>query len=414
MLTPDLTDLVRISNEFQFPIAAFHHAHEAYLVPDLLKSVYGGVPPTVAIFATNARYKKEAYRGSEFAAKVLTEAGLDVAFKSDHPVLNSRYLPFEAAQGHHYGLNYSKALSSITTIPAKSIGLDHRLGYVREGYDADIVVWDSFPLNLGATPKQTYIDGIKQILHVYNVDKPAAAQDISPAGEWDEEAKEAVVTRGDPDLRAKKRSGNVIFTNVKDWFGPELLGAANVKELGNGTVVVRDGGVACVTDEADGCAAFVPLDEGMDDFEIVDLDGGSIGPGLVSVGSWLGLKEIDQEKSTSDGVSSLAPRGLASAHARSRTTRCPTRRSTRMVFSCTPWTVPPSTARTPCTIPKRGISTSLTAAWPIDLESLRLLHLPSPLPHRSSPACLTLGLQAPITPSNRTRFSHTKLLFTFR
>lgn len=299
---------MRISNEFQFPIAAFHHAHEAYLVPDLLKSVYGGVPPTVAIFATNARYKKEAYRGSEFAAKVLTDAGLDVAFKSDHPVLDSRYLPFEAAQGHHYGLNFSKALSAITTIPAKSIGLDHRLGYVREGYDADIVIWDSFPLNLGATPKQTYIDGIKQILHVHNVEKPAAAQDISPAGKWDEEAREAVLTRGDPDLRAKKRSGNVIFTNVKDWFGPEPLGELKAKQLGNGTVVVRDGGVACVTDELDGCASYTQGLEAMDGFEIVDLDGGSIGPGLVSIGSWLGLKEIDQEKSTSDGVSRTGPR----------------------------------------------------------------------------------------------------------
>lgn len=59
-------------------------------------------------------------------------------FKSDHPVLDSRYLIFEAAQGikknphscapfkpltlppwiapaHHYGLNASLALSSVTT-----------------------------------------------------------------------------------------------------------------------------------------------------------------------------------------------------------------------------------------------------------------------------------------------------------
>ena len=32
---------LKLSNEFKFPIAAFHHASEAYLVPDLLKKAYG-------------------------------------------------------------------------------------------------------------------------------------------------------------------------------------------------------------------------------------------------------------------------------------------------------------------------------------------------------------------------------------
>ena len=50
--TVDLNDMVRISNEFQFPISSFHHAHEAYLVPDLLKQTWGGTPG-VAIFANN-------------------------------------------------------------------------------------------------------------------------------------------------------------------------------------------------------------------------------------------------------------------------------------------------------------------------------------------------------------------------
>jgi len=77
----DFDGLVRLSNEFKFEIAAFHHAHEAYLVPDLLKKAYGK-PPAVAIFATNARYKREAYRGSEFAAKILHEEGLDVVVKA--------------------------------------------------------------------------------------------------------------------------------------------------------------------------------------------------------------------------------------------------------------------------------------------------------------------------------------------
>lgn len=79
----DLDGVVRLTNEFKFPIAAFHHAHETYLVPDLLKKAYGH-PPAIAMFATNARYKRESYRGSEFAAKILNENGLDVVMKVGH------------------------------------------------------------------------------------------------------------------------------------------------------------------------------------------------------------------------------------------------------------------------------------------------------------------------------------------
>lgn len=79
--TVDFTGLVGLSNEFEFPIAAFHHAHEAYLVPEVINKTWGPVAPGVAIFATNARYKRESYRGSEYAAKILHESGLRVAMK---------------------------------------------------------------------------------------------------------------------------------------------------------------------------------------------------------------------------------------------------------------------------------------------------------------------------------------------
>lgn len=289
--TTDLNSLVRISNEFQFPIAAFHHAHETYLVPELLKQAWGPVPPAAAIFATNARYKREAYRGSEFAAKVLADDGLTVVMKSDHPVLDSRYLIYEAAQAHHYGLNFSQAMGSVTMHSAKVMGMDHRLGYVREGYDADLVVWDSFPLSLGATPKQTYIDGIPQILKPHVVAKPAEAQEISPAGSYDDEAAEAVASRGDPDLRPKKSAKNVVFQDVAALYLPGRVDATQLGERGD--VVIRDGRITCVGQ----CA----VEQGFD-FSVIDLKGGSIAPGLVTVGSYLGLMEIRQEKSTWDGV----------------------------------------------------------------------------------------------------------------
>lgn len=127
---------MRLSNEFKFNIASVHHAHEAYLVPDLLKKTYGGAP-AASIFATNKHYKAEAvsvfcsslskvppdaefpfclqFRGSEFAPKLLADAGIHVIMKSDHPVLDSRHLVYEAQQAHYYGLHAAIALSAVTT-----------------------------------------------------------------------------------------------------------------------------------------------------------------------------------------------------------------------------------------------------------------------------------------------------------
>lgn len=76
----DLDNMIRITNEFGFSIAAFHHAHETYLVPDTLKAAHGGAP-AVALFATLARYKRESFRGSEFAPRILANASIRVVMK---------------------------------------------------------------------------------------------------------------------------------------------------------------------------------------------------------------------------------------------------------------------------------------------------------------------------------------------
>ncbi|RPD56489.1 composite domain of metallo-dependent hydrolase [Lentinus tigrinus ALCF2SS1-7] len=302
--TVDLDDLVRITNEFKFPIAAFHHAHETYLVPGTLKSAYGH-PPAVALFATQARYKREAFRGSEFAPRILAENDLQVVMKSDHPVLNSRFLVYEAQQAHYYGLPHNLALASVTSTPAKVMGMEHRIGYVKEGYDADLVLWDSHPLALGATPQQVWIDGIAQIDTPYLLSKPAAFQKRPETPNFDKEKDETLKYDGLPPLEPKpSRSRTVVFTNVKTVYRRdeqrirETFTAVSDDVLSAGVVVVHDGQVQCVGSATSACASSVLPSE---DVEHIDLEGGSITPGLVSAGSALGLSEIDQEESTQDG-----------------------------------------------------------------------------------------------------------------
>lgn len=295
----DLDDFVRLTNEFKFPVAAFHHAHETYLVPHVLKRAYGK-PPASAMFASFARYKREAYRHSVFAPAILHQHGLPVVMKSDHPAIVSRYLLHEAQQAHYYGLPADVALQSVTTVPADVLGMGHRIGRVKKGWDADLVLWGPHPLQLGATPTQVFIDGIPQLEDPQFSPKSAKRNSGPPhVPNFEREAKLAVQHEGLPPLEPVKRftvdQGLVIFTGVKGVVLDEGRVAANADALL--TVIVRAGEILCmsadqVCNEAYATGA---------DSEVVDLAGGWITPGLVSLGSSLGLQDIAMEDSAKDG-----------------------------------------------------------------------------------------------------------------
>lgn len=300
----DLDAMVRLTNEFQFPIASFHHASEGWLVPELLKRTWGGIP-TLAIFATNHRYKRESFRGSEYASRVLADNEISVAMTSDHPVLNPRYLAYEAQQAHYFGLPPHLALASITSVPAAAVGLDHRIGILTEGADADVVLWDSHPLQLGATPVNVWIDGIMQIpvpsktgennhIEVGKGKESDEWRRVPTVPSWDRERKDAILWDGLPPLDGNKQS-RVVFTNVKKVWNKESDG--NIRETlvpgaSGGTVLVEKGNIICTGENCVDVAA---------ESNLVDLHGGSISPGLMSYGSQLGLEEIASEPSTGDG-----------------------------------------------------------------------------------------------------------------
>ena len=70
---------------------------------------------------------------------------------------------FEAQQAHYFSLPSYLAIASVTSVAASIIGLDQRIGYIKQGFDADIVLWDSHPLQLGATPQMVWVDGFLEV-----------------------------------------------------------------------------------------------------------------------------------------------------------------------------------------------------------------------------------------------------------
>ncbi|PFH51544.1 hypothetical protein AMATHDRAFT_175162 [Amanita thiersii Skay4041] len=303
----DLENIVQLSREFQFPIAVLHHASEAYLIPSELKRAFGA-PPALALFAVNSRETAEAYRASEFAPRILSANGLSVLMKaspptSDHPEgLNGRYLLYEAQQAFFYGLPANLALASVTSRPAEALGVGHRVGYIKRGWDADLVVWDSHPLALGATPSQVFIDGVPQFYRPYTKRKHDNFKKLPKTPNFDKEASDAILYDGLPPLLPKKVTKPLVLINVTSVYSAS---SSTIKQqiLPNHSgpqvvVVAPDGDIVCHGSH-DSCSTETLLNGAT----VIDLEGGSISPGLISVGSPLGSNTIDFETSTSDGMS---------------------------------------------------------------------------------------------------------------
>ncbi len=165
-----------------------------------------------------------------------------------------------------------------------------------------MVIWDSHPLALGATPAQVFIDGIPQLDAPHVVSKPETFQDLPKVPNFDREAERAVAFEGLPPLLPERAPADVIvFTNVNSVILPRRGDLAEVySALGDetGLVVVRNGEITCYGSDA-ACSLDGLIED--DRVHVVDLQGGEISPGLLTYGSPLGLQEIEAEPSTGDG-----------------------------------------------------------------------------------------------------------------
>ncbi|HOT86871.1 MAG TPA: amidohydrolase family protein, partial [Thermotogota bacterium] len=90
-----------------------------------------------------AKYKIEVNNRSLRTPAILEKAGVkDLSLITDHPVIPIWNLPIEASMAVHYGLSEDLALRSITINPARNLGLDHRIGSIEVGKDADMILLD--------------------------------------------------------------------------------------------------------------------------------------------------------------------------------------------------------------------------------------------------------------------------------
>ena len=90
----------------------------------------------------------------------LYRAGLTVSIITDAPVIPLENLPMAAGLAAVNGLPMEEAWHAITINPARSLGVDDRVGSLEPGKDADVVLWNADPLTtIGGAAYMTIVDG---------------------------------------------------------------------------------------------------------------------------------------------------------------------------------------------------------------------------------------------------------------
>lgn len=153
----DIMTALRIAEEFDVEIIIEHGTEGHKIREELIRR---NIPVVVGPTLAN-RAKVELAEISWKTAVNLNEGGVLVALTTDHPETPIQYLPVCAGLAVKYGMKEEDALKAITLNPARILKLEHRLGSLEEGKDADFVVLSGHPLDWRSCVEEVYINGNK-------------------------------------------------------------------------------------------------------------------------------------------------------------------------------------------------------------------------------------------------------------
>lgn len=158
----EMLQMIDLSHEFGFKIAAFHHALEAFKIAPVLARE--GIP--VVTWAGDwSGYKMEAYDSVMENAAFVHAAGGMAAMHSDNVML-MQHLNHEAARamtaGNEAGLKVTPedAIKWLTLNPAKILGVEGQTGSLEPGKAADVILWSADPFSVYSQPDLVFIDGV--------------------------------------------------------------------------------------------------------------------------------------------------------------------------------------------------------------------------------------------------------------
>jgi imidazolonepropionase-like amidohydrolase len=146
---------MKVADKFNFNINTFTHILEGYKVADKMKEHGVGA----STFSDWWAYKFEVNDAIPYNAAIMHNVGIVTAINSDDAEM-SRRLNQEAGKTVKYGgVSAEEAWKMVTLNPAKLLHLDDRVGSVKVGKDADVVLWSDHPLSVYAKAEKTIIEG---------------------------------------------------------------------------------------------------------------------------------------------------------------------------------------------------------------------------------------------------------------
>lgn len=272
--------LLGVADRFGVRIRSLQHGLEAYkIAPEVAAHACG-----VSTFSDWWAYKWEAYDATPYNAAILREAGVPTCLKSDSPNV-VRTMNQEAAKLLRYGgFSPTEALETITLIPARQLGLDHRIGTLEVGKDADIACFNGHPLNTYSRCEMTLVDG-----EIYFERRSQTNPETDPLARTSKPAKL------DLTLPPPRRETLSVSDNPS---GKYLLRDVDIYPVSSdpiegGVLVIDKGTIAAVLTSSDSV-------DGDDSVGIIEARGLRAYPGFIDAGCKVGLAEVDSTRETLD------------------------------------------------------------------------------------------------------------------
>ncbi len=151
----DILTAIRIAREYRLKMTLDHCSEGHLIAREVAESGFPAiVGPDLA-----SRNKIEVQNMAFKTVGILNKAGVKTAITTDHPVSLIQSLPICAGMAAKAGMEEMEALKSITIYPAQICGVDHRIGSLEKGKDADIVIFNGNPLEVATKAMCTLING---------------------------------------------------------------------------------------------------------------------------------------------------------------------------------------------------------------------------------------------------------------
>lgn len=147
--------LMNLAKDFGIKVNTLIHFNEGYKIADQIAA--NGV--AASVFSDWWNYKYEVYEGITYNAAILMSQGVLTCLHSDDAEMGRR-LNQEAAKIMKYGgIDEIDALKMVSLNSSKILHLDDRIGSIKVGKDADLVLWTDYPLSVYAHANKTMVDG---------------------------------------------------------------------------------------------------------------------------------------------------------------------------------------------------------------------------------------------------------------